>query len=334
MQRLLVVLFELHEARRYIEDRRLPHLRLALLLLDNAAEIQMDSRIRQIWGRNETREHIREIALSLPQQDLPDNLREFTGWMPLSRSRKNKIERYFDEKVAYLVGQGDLDERISGPLKYLHKYRNEAYHRAKIRSETIRTAALILLEINCLMVTKLARRAIAYSSNEDYSWFQERFGYNRNQLYSCHEDLPIIVDEIRSRVLPTEAAVADTLATHLRNRFADLDDNLTLIVENMNLGTGKELALGASQFYAEVERTGGQPPPEALKAFVPKYTLQSIRDLEAQAVQVGTAATRLEAFQRFSHIENDLEPIELCVGRMAQAVDLAIQQELDRRRGK
>jgi hypothetical protein len=46
MKFLSYLLFQIDEARRYIEDGRLEHLTLALLLLDNAAEIQMDRRIK------------------------------------------------------------------------------------------------------------------------------------------------------------------------------------------------------------------------------------------------------------------------------------------------
>jgi hypothetical protein len=38
------VLFQLDEARRYLEDGRLERLHLALLILDSAAEIQLDRR--------------------------------------------------------------------------------------------------------------------------------------------------------------------------------------------------------------------------------------------------------------------------------------------------
>ena len=46
MRFLGYLLFQLDEARRYIEDGRPEHLRLAFLLLDNAAEIQMVRRIK------------------------------------------------------------------------------------------------------------------------------------------------------------------------------------------------------------------------------------------------------------------------------------------------
>jgi hypothetical protein len=46
LQTLISVVFQLDEAKRYIQDGRLQQLRVALLLLDNAAELQMDRRIQ------------------------------------------------------------------------------------------------------------------------------------------------------------------------------------------------------------------------------------------------------------------------------------------------
>ena len=114
MQLLLFVLFQLDEARRYIEDGRLPHLRLALLLLDNAAEIQMDGRIQSNWKRDVIKERLRELSLEVPPEHLTEYLRELTQWTPLTRSEKYKIEKFFDEKIAYLVGCGDLEESLAG----------------------------------------------------------------------------------------------------------------------------------------------------------------------------------------------------------------------------
>ena len=332
MQRLLFVLFQLDEARRYIEDGRLPHLRLALLLLDNAAEIQMDRCIQEIWPRDALLERMRTVTARLPRERLPESLRELVDWTPLSSKEKYKIDKFFDEKVGYLVGHGDLEEALAGPLKYVHKYRNEAYHRAQVRDGTIRTAALILLEINCHMVIHMVPGSSMYSSAEDYSWFEERFGWKPHDLFAGRDKLPIAVEDIRSRVLPSDAAVAQTLAEHLQNRFAEMDDSLTFIAENGAHRSSKETALWDSQFYAEKHRTGA--PAAQMKSFVPKYTLQSISSLEEQIVNVSSAPTRLDAFHQFSLIEKDLEPIETDVSDMAAAIDEFIQAEIDRIRGK
>ena len=45
MQRLTSILFQMDEALRHIGDGRIERLRLAMLLLDNAAELQIDRRV-------------------------------------------------------------------------------------------------------------------------------------------------------------------------------------------------------------------------------------------------------------------------------------------------
>lgn len=124
MQRLLYVLFQLDEARRYIEDGRLERLRLALLLLDNAAEIQMDRQIQTDLIHEEMRERLHKQVLQIAATERPANLNELAQWEPLTHSEKARIERFFDEKVKHLSERWSrLDSRLAEPLKYLHRYR-------------------------------------------------------------------------------------------------------------------------------------------------------------------------------------------------------------------
>lgn len=333
MQFLSYVLFQLDEARRYIQDGRLQHLRLAFLLLDNAVEIQMDRRIKEDLQHDELKERLRNNVLLLASQtQLPLQLQELIDWMPLTRSEKFKLDRYFDEKVAYMVGRGGhLDASLVGPLKHLHKYRNEAYHRAKIRPETIRTATLILLEINCQMLLTVSPGARSMSSGEDYSWLEERF---HAKFFLSDTQLQSIVDEIRSGLLPSDEAVAGTLADHLRDRFSDLDDSLDFVVKNGGRANDKEAALTDSQYYAEIQRSGGQSQPPATVPFLPKYSLRSIQELEGRLPQVRGAPGRLDAFDRFAAVERQLEPVEECVYEIVRRIDEAIQLAIDIARGK
>lgn len=334
MQHLSFVLFQLDEARRYIQDGRSQHLRLAFLLLDNAAEIQMDRRIKENLVYEDMNERLRNntllIAQQRPQVQMPQSLQELIDWTPLSRSEKSKLDRFFDEKITYMVGRGGhLSASLAGPLKHLHKYRNEAYHRAKIRPETIRTATLILLEINCQMLLTVYPGGRMMSSEEEYSWLEERFGC---KPFLSEEQLQGIVDEIRSGLLPTDEFVVNTLADHLQERFAQLDESLDFIVENSGRATTQEEALKESQFHIERQRATGQPPTAS--TFVPKYTLQSIRTLSSQLPQVRGAASRVEAFAGFADIEKSLEPIEEYVYEVAGQIDEAIQLAIDAARGK
>jgi hypothetical protein len=334
MQNLQFIFFQLDEARRYIEDGRLPHLRLALLLLDNAAEIQMNRRIQDEWEYDRFNKQLLEYSSKIPEELLTEHLRGLREWVPLNQSEKSRIERVFDEKVKYLVDLGHLEEGMGGPLKYLHRYRNEAYHRAKIRPNTIRTAALISLEINCHMALCMPPGAVSYYSGDDYSWLEERFGYKPFEIMGRPTPTSTVIENIRSSVLPSDQSVSIALADHLNNRISGLDDSLTFIVENLERKLTKEDAFRESQYYCKIARTGETWSPEALARFVPDHSLQWIEGLKSQTVRVVSAMTRIKSFHEFSQIEKALEPIELCVNQMADAIGSAIQAEVDRSRGK
>ncbi len=117
MQRTLYVLFQLDEARRYVEDGRLERLRLALLILDNAVEIQLDRRIREDLMYEEMRKRLRRNVLQIPAAERAPGLAELAEWEPLTVAEKYRLDRFFDEKLKYLSErQRHLDRRLVEPL--------------------------------------------------------------------------------------------------------------------------------------------------------------------------------------------------------------------------
>jgi hypothetical protein len=336
MQQFLYILFQLDEARRYIQDGRLEQLRLALLLLDNAAELQMDRRIQGDMQSEDFRERLRNQLLVFPKSDLPADLREIAEWEPLPNSRKSKIERYFDEKVLFLSGrQPVLDPALAAVLKHLHRYRNEAYHKARVRKQTIRTAALILLEINCHLILSVSRGTTSYSSDDDYSWMTERFGIERRDFLFLDElKLRRIVDAIRVDVLPDDKSVAMTLAEHLGERFEELYSALDFIVESLTEVPDRGAALKESQYRAEVERGRLDRQQCPLGNFIPQYTLESLERIRVQLPDVRSAPNRLESFHAFALLERELEPIEIDVRQFVVHVEASIQFAIDIARGK
>ncbi|MGA9060424.1 MAG: hypothetical protein WB341_02040 [Terracidiphilus sp.] len=332
MRFLSHLLFQIDEARRYIEDGRLEPLRLAVLLLDNAAEIQMDRRIKDDLRHDDMMERVRNNILPFAtSDDIPGELRELIAWTPLTRSEKSRLDHFFDEKVDYMVGRGGhIEKCLTEPLKHLHRYRNEAYHRAKTRPETIRTASLILLEINCQMMLSIPPGSRSFSLSGDYSWIAERFHLGSRPF---DFDLTTVVDEIRFGLLPGDQAVAIALADHLQDRFLNLDGALKFVAENSCV-KDKEEALRISQYYAEIDRTKKQPTELEKRNFTPKYYLHSIQELETQVPLVRSAADRLTAFSSFSATERKLEPIEECVNEMVLAIDSAIELQSEIARGK
>lgn len=143
LQWLSFVLYQIDEARRFLLADHVEGARLALLLLDNAVELQMRRRIESELADEAFSENLRDRLLASGEQRRSNTAQEIVDWEPLSSDQKRAIERYFEPKVRYLSErQGLVDPRLTGPLVHIHRYRNEAYHRAHVRAETVRTAAL------------------------------------------------------------------------------------------------------------------------------------------------------------------------------------------------
>jgi hypothetical protein len=195
----------------------------------------------------------------------------------------------------------------------------------------VRTAAVLLLEINCQMLLSLLRGVMAYASDEDYSWLKERFGIDLWPGGGMGDRmLQKIVEEIRAGILPSDESVATALTEHLESRFEDVFGSLDFIVENSRVACNRQEALKESQDYGQARRSPQSGPTHS----TPQYTLDSIEKLHGRVPEMLKAADRLDAFQSFSVLEKELEPIEDCVHGLAAEIDQAIQMEIDRRRGK
>jgi hypothetical protein len=335
MQKFVFVLFQIDEACRYLLDGRLAQLRLALLLLDNAVEVQMEHRIEQELGYEDARERIRSRVLELPPA--PERERDFRDileWQPLSEMKKGKIARYFDEKVAALSTRWPhLPSHVVQPLKHLHRYRNEAYHRAHVRRETIETAAKLLLDINCEMLMSVYPRTMVYASDQDYSWLEQRFGEQPMRVMGNQIFLERAVREFRSIIPLNDETVASTLAEHTESRFEEFFGALDFIVENTRC-PDRRTAFNDSQYFGEVRRKAIDPARRRIEGYQAQCQLPFIDQLIRNVEGIRNAASRLEAFRRFSVIESQFEPLEDDVSELAAEVDHMIQMEIDRLRGK
>lgn len=332
MQRLTYVLYQMDEARRYLHGGRLEQLRLALLLLDNAAELQIEKRVSDELANENLREGIRRQARTLEiPKGYSDRLDELAAWQPLTAREKERLSKSFPAKLDYLSKRHQvLDQSIAAVLSYLHRYRNEAYHEGRVRRETIRTAAIILFEIDCFLLLNVFRVSM-FASNEDYSWLEERFRVDRpGILLGGGEALKRIVDELRALVVRDPSAVTETLVRHLGSRFEDVWDAVDFIV-SATPAESREDALKVAQLDPNVD---GDEIDALLADFDPRWSETTVLDLESRIGEVQAATDRLDAFSRFSQLETELETIEEPLYTTAMEIDHAIQLQIDQMRGK
>mgnify|MGYP006928160619 CR=1 FL=1 len=125
MRKISLIIDQIAHCKELIKKDEISYLRMALILLDNAAEVLMQRKVEEEFSWEDFRKPWQENAkkLNFPITD------------PLSRpltsdKKRKKIESYFDEKAKFLSKEkGLIDPSVAQVLKILHRYRNEVFHR-------------------------------------------------------------------------------------------------------------------------------------------------------------------------------------------------------------
>ena len=68
---------------------------------------------------------------------------------------RRELSRNFDASVDFIRGRGGIRETEARVLKKMHWYRNELYHRDRLRPETIRSACLLYFDLTCALFERL-----------------------------------------------------------------------------------------------------------------------------------------------------------------------------------
>jgi hypothetical protein len=97
-----------------------------------------------------------------------------TGSFPVTYARRWRAA--FNPKVDFLVEQRKISEVVGQVVKALDRYRNDAYHRDKVRWATLHAAAVVYYEAVCQLLVALPPLSLGYASTEDWSDFQDNTG--------------------------------------------------------------------------------------------------------------------------------------------------------------
>jgi hypothetical protein len=328
MQVLVNVVFQVDEARRYILDGREQQLRIALLLLENAAEILMDHRVQTDRENSAVWVRLKEQASKLDKiaGESSPGLKTLLDVPTQTKEKQEQIDRYYKDKVNFLAQSGGpLAQDFADALKHLHIYRNEAYHSSKVRPKTIRTAALILLEINCRLLMALPIESRwSYRESYETSWLIERFGVAAIRPGS--QELQAIVDQLRAELLPDDAVVRATLSEHLKDRMAEVTRQLDFIAPFFNIDRDSLL-----KNLPSLEEVREELAPENYKS---KYSSAFLTNLKRGIERLDKSKKRIEAFTRFAAVERDLEALEEITSGVETFLDKQIQMASDIARGK
>jgi hypothetical protein len=330
MERLERVVIQLEECKRFILAGREPYLRLALLLLDNAAEILMHRKVTEELQHDDFYVKLHRVIDGFQTSPAEkEDLRKQLGYTPLSEKRKKAVAWSFEEKTKFLSQEKKyIPEPAARVLSYLHRYRNEAYHRDHVRPDSIRPATLLLFEVVCDLLTYLPAGSWSYSSNGDYSWLA-KYGvnaiHNDNQgrgriIVQLKEGLPLDIEDLRT-----------SLAAHLNDRIDEIVEGLGFIAEPK---AGEEETLKALQLWSQDRTRNPYLRDQRFHDFKPRYTMASLQRWREQIADLSTIGDKLVLFERFSDLEQEIEPLETLVSEVVAIVDEAAQLADDIARGK
>lgn len=170
VESLELVVVQLDECKRLMTKPELSYQRLALLLIDNAAEVIMAHRLKNQLYRNQVSNTVLDTEARYPGSMDPivveDARRKF-----VSKKEQRDIERNFGKKVDRLVAWGEMGSPLGAGLKRLHAYRNEAYHQGRSRPETLRHAVRIYFQMVCSLLEDYGKPAPPYYK----AWAPEEF---------------------------------------------------------------------------------------------------------------------------------------------------------------
>lgn len=335
MERLAYIVEQISEAGRFLGLKSAPHARMALLLLDNAAEILMhravmyDLQLDEMWSRM-----FQSARDSLPP-DRAATLIQESSYEPIAPKRRKAMEHLFAPKVEFLVEQQKLPDVVGQVIKALHRYRNDAYHRDKVRRETLHAAAIIYYEVACELLATLPPSSMVWSSADNWSGFLSRFGLK--PPYSMMPDgIAEIASNLRSEIGIDGNTLAQVLSDHLVSRLADLNEQLDFICESVGGVATHASELKEIQFWSATGRLPESEADQQFLAYAPKYTLAHLAEwrLGAEQLRTRVGEGKLELFAEFCEVEHQLEPLEEMVNEVASLIDQAIQHEIDMALGK
>lgn len=352
MRQFTVILEQINHSKNLILENDTSSLRMALILLDNAAEILMYRTVLSEFRENEIYEKIREMDRKLHEKaksalpsDIFDKfltehaLTEHALPKILEEKKKKNILKYFDEKITFLCDTcGLISSPVSAVLSSLHSYRNETYHRDIIRNEILRPIAILYFELVCELVTYLKQGCNSYSSEDDWSQFFTKYGLGKTQCKMgmlSNEDIEAILNRFRTELSIDLHELRENLQKYVINRLDEILDRLNFISDALDikpLNTTLKL-IQFTQIKDSLQLNNILQSKE-FNNYTAPITEEVFSNCRAKTHHFVNIDEKLVLFMAFKDVEDQFEPIEHKINDLADKLDAAIQSAINIARGK
>ncbi|WP_326590247.1 hypothetical protein [Streptomyces sp. NBC_01294] len=329
MERLELIVVQLEEAKGLIEKGRVPHLRLAFILLDSVTELILHRTVQSaLWDQK-----ILTGMLATCKELAASGHAEAAAEIPsieariIPKSELKNIDRNFDAKVTLLVDRGTLDPALGPVLEKLHKYRNEMYHRDKLRREVLMPATLIYFDSACTALESYSR-FMAFGSAPLGPEISRFTGGGSGFM---QQNLPQkIAAQLRREVGLDLPQVRSALAQYLDARLDEISDSLAFIEDNLGV---PQLVRGDALRLVQAN-LATNPTLEQVRGKKYPYSKADMERWRNEISALESISDKHDLVREYAAIEDAFEPFEQLVEKAALDVDREVQLQIDIARGK
>jgi hypothetical protein len=254
-------------------------------------------------------------------------LRQEIAAKTIPQARQKKVARFFGEKLTLLREDGELPAATARALRHLHDYRNELQHHDHVRQESIRPAALILFDIAVDLMVTLVPGSMSFGSDDNIDWLND---YGIEPIPFGRDDLREVIATQLRHGLPLDVdGVRAALIAHLGTRLDTMDANSA---ELAGYGLSPTDLAGMLQQHRRWEQGLPDAPPDAAD-FAPFDKLHSLVRWRSDVAGLTSIDDKLDLFDRFGTLEDELEPLEHGLQEVVDAIEAAGEVASDIARG-
>ncbi|MFD1086253.1 hypothetical protein [Micromonospora andamanensis] len=322
-----VLASQMREVKRMLREGSSTQLRVAYILLDNAAEVIMYRSIYPELINNAFHANIlRRWEEVVAGTDDPTALEHYeeAKRRVIPPQKLNKIENDFAEKANFLLGRGKVTRDLATSLKELYRYRNEMYHRDHVRYDVLKAVTAIYFDVACSLLER-------YDETTQHPvWLGPPITVGGNVTEEdFKQPASVLVDELRSGVEWDWPAIARELKENLEGRFQKLTS--TVEVLDLLLGNiGDDVVLKLAQTYRSHATSG----PDDLKGLAVEYlSTKDLRKLVRRTERLDPTRDHIRFFNHFAEIERSFEaleePVQALFEDLERARSLAVEEQIE-----
>ncbi|GAA1626624.1 hypothetical protein GCM10009828_063380 [Actinoplanes couchii] len=309
--------------------------------MDNAAETLLRMSAQSYLAQADLYgDVVRTLQITPVVSDEGQALLQEYSHLVVSKTRRRKIDRDFGALTDYVFEQEDwpLGSEWATCIKVLHRYRNDAYHNDKVKTDVLDSAVAIYFYLVAHLLKH--RKAVVWLIAAPSPGVLELLGVSELdrgpdpiQSGSSSHYGRLMADRLLRDFVPDHAGIAAALARHMQGRLGGIERDLKEIADFHDFPLRHpEFAIRLTQCTDDEWHSAG--PPSDFWTREQDVTPSVFEEWRAAAADLAKIADALEALRTFAMQEEALASFEERAAALSLKVDHQIQQDIDFARGK